>query len=453
MPYTISSTLDVNAQVDVGNLRFNTNTISSINTDGNIILAPDGAGTVRTDNLQFDGNTISSTNTDGDIVFQPNGTGNILLGNSGNVGINNISPTANLYISASSGQNALYINGDCGTGNAQAVFSGSTFGLLITTNNSSDSYHALSIENSSSVSMLHVQNNGFVGVGTDNPKARLHIEAINTGETLNSGSRRYFKYNISVSSDTGTWAFNDVSVYGTGDIITNGYMLSHSATTFSDARIKHNVIDIEDDSALNTLRIIKPKRYNYTDTVLKGSDPVWGFIAQEVSSVLDYAVSKITKEIPNVYKQAIVTNGNTLTIDGFDTSSLSNDTEGNLVTKLLLKTYTNKDIEVTIDTILSSNSIQLTEALQEEDINGTVEGEAFANEIFVYGQYVDDFHVLKKDAIFTVAVAALQEVDRRQTVDNEHILELETENSLQEERITTLEAQVAALLQHTGITV
>jgi len=453
MTYTISSAIDVNAQVDIGNIQVSTNTISSTNTDGNIFLSPNGTGTVRTDNLQLDGNTISSTNTNGDIVLSPNGTGNILLGNNGNVGINNISPSANLYISASSGQNALYINGDCGTGNAQAVFSGSTFGLLITTNNSSDSYHALSIENSSSVSMLHVQNNGFVGIGTDNPKARLHIEAINTGETLSSGSRRYFKHNISISSDTGTWAFNDVSVYGTGDIITNGYVLSHSATTFSDSRIKHSIVDIEDESALNTLRLIKPKRYNYTDTVLKGSEPVWGFIAQEVSSVLDYAVSKITKEIPNVYKQAIITNNNILTIDGFDTNSLSNDAEGNLVTKLLLKTYTNKDIEVTIDTILSSNSIQLTEALQEEDINGTVESEAFNNEIFVYGQIVDDFHTLKKDAIFTISVAALQEVDRRQTMDNERILELENENTLQEERITTLEAQVAALLQHTGVTV
>jgi hypothetical protein len=421
MTYTISSTIDVNAQVDVGNLRFDTNTISSIDTDGNIILAPDG---------------------------------------SGNVGINNSSPSASLYIAASSGKNALYINGDCGTGNAQAVFSGSTFGVLITTNNSSADYYALGVENSSSVRMLHVQNNGFVGVGTDDPKARLHVATMNTGQTLGSGSRRYFRYNISVTGDSGTWAFNDVSVYGTGDIISNGYVLSHSATTFSDARIKNTVIDIDDDSALNTLRLIKPKRYNYTDTVLKGSEPVWGFIAQEVSSVLDYAVSKITKEIPNVYKQAIVSEGNILTIDGFDTSSLSNDSEGNLVTKLVLKTSTNKDIEVTIDTILSSNSIRLTEALEEDDINGTVDNVPFTNEIFVYGQIVDDFRALKKDAIFTVAVAALQEIDRRQVADNQTIVELETENALQAETITTLQdqvatlqAQVAALLQHTGVSV
>ena len=406
MTYTINQAVDVNAAVDIGNIQVSTNTISSTNTNGHILLSPNGTG---------------------------------------NVGINTASPTRTLHITSSSGKNSLFIEGDCGTGAAQVSLSGSTYGMYIGVNNNSSGRYALAVSSSTS-SLLYVEADGLVGVGTNDPKARLHVTSVNSGVTLNSGTRRYFRHNTALTNDSGTWAFNDVSVYGTGDIITNGYVLSHSATTFSDARIKHTVIDIDDDSALNTLRLIKPKRYNYTDTVLKGSEPVWGFIAQEVSSVLDYAVSKITKEIPNVYKQANVSEGNILTIDGFDTSSLSNDSEGNLVTKLMLKTSTNKDIEVTIDTILSSNSIRLTEVLEEEDINGTVDNVPFTNEIFVYGQIVDDFCALKKDAIFTVSVAALQEIDRRQTTDNERILELEGE-------VETLKVQVAALLQHTGVTV
>ena len=35
------------------------------------------------------------------------------------------------------------------------------------------------------------------------------------------------------------------------------------------------------------------------------------------------------------------------------------------------------------------------------------------SEVFVYGHEVDDFKILQKDYIFTVAVAALQEVDRQ----------------------------------------
>jgi len=49
------------------------------------------------------------------------------------------------------------------------------------------------------------------------------------------------------------------------------------------------------------------------------------------------------------------------------------------------------------------------------------------NQIFVYGQNINDFHTLKKNAIWTVTTAALQEVDRRL-------------------RIVHLESQLAAVL-------
>ena len=52
--------------------------------------------------------------------------------------------------------------------------------------------------------------------------------------------------------------------------------------------------------------------------------------------------------------------------------------------------------------------------------------------MFVYGREVDDFHTLNKDAIFTVATAALQEVDK----------ELQAEKSLRqllEARLSDLE--------------
>jgi len=46
--------------------------------------------------------------------------------------------------------------------------------------------------------------------------------------------------------------------------------------------------------------------------------------------------------------------------------------------------------------------------------------------LFVYGQEVDEFVYLKKDAIFTVAVSALQEVDRKVETLEARILALET---------------------------
>ena len=59
------------------------------------------------------------------------------------------------------------------------------------------------------------------------------------------------------------------------------------------------------------------------------------------------------------------------------------------------------------------------------------------NQLFVYGQQVDDFVFLKKESIFTVATAALQEVDRQQQADKVRIADLES-------RIEALEAQLAS---------
>jgi len=63
-----------------------TSAISTIDVDGGAIdgvtIGTNSAVTdLRVDNLKADGNTISSTNTNGDVIIDPNGTGNVKLGN------------------------------------------------------------------------------------------------------------------------------------------------------------------------------------------------------------------------------------------------------------------------------------------------------------------------------------------------------------------------------------
>ena len=57
-------------------------------------------------------------------------------------------------------------------------------------------------------------------------------------------------------------------------------------TVFSDERIKSNVVDINDTAALDQVRLLKPKYYEYVDKVTRGSSSVIGFIAQDVKEVL-----------------------------------------------------------------------------------------------------------------------------------------------------------------------
>jgi hypothetical protein len=48
----------------------------------------------------------------------------------------------------------------------------------------------------------------------------------------------------------------------------------------SDARIKRNIVDVNDDTALDKILNIQPKTYEYKDVINRGTKKVHGFISQ-----------------------------------------------------------------------------------------------------------------------------------------------------------------------------
>ena len=94
------------------------------------------------------------------------------------------------------------------------------------------------------------------------------------------------------------------------------------------------------------------------------------------------------------------------------------------------------EFDITLTEVLDPNTIRVKEDITEhtfvydqEDDNGNVlEG----NYVYVYGQEIDDFVYLKKDAIWTVTTAALQEVDRQLQYER-------ARNDALEARVTVLE--------------
>ena len=438
MTYTINQAVDVNDTVDIGNIQVSTNTISSTNTNGNILLSPNGSGNIGIgtsspdEKLHIGGNlSIDAFGADGNGIYFRDG-------------YNSSSDSYNISLTVKDFRG--------GTTTTDGLLMSGYYGIGFMTQ--SNTYSASNVR-------MYIDLDGLVGVGTNDPKAKLHVNgAGDSGTSLASASRKYIYHSLSgVQSDSTTSGFDATSIYGTHRIVSSSSIISHGSSSYSDTRIKKDIVDIEDDSALQTVRLLKPKKYSYVDTVSKGSEPVWGFIAQEVKSTLDYAVELMEKAIPNVYCNATVVgeNYNEIELSNFDTANLQY-TEGTLLTKLNCKTWDNREIEVTIEEILSSSKLRLSKPLESNDCNSS--DNLIVDTIFVYGQIVSDFHVLKKDAIFIVSVAALQEIDRRQTTDNERILELEGDLAAaqetitsQDQRIVTLEAQVAALLQHTGVTI
>ncbi len=70
----------------------------------------------------------------------------------------------------------------------------------------------------------------------------------------------------------------------------------------SDIRIKKNIEDIDDDTALQKILQIQPKTYEYIDKVEKGDGIVYGFIAQQIKEIIPEAIKIEKAVIPNIFK-------------------------------------------------------------------------------------------------------------------------------------------------------
>jgi len=198
----------------------------------------------------------------------------------------------------------------------------------------------------------------------------------------------------------------------------------------SDRRIKTDIVDVDDGSALELLRKIQPKTYGYVDTLEKGTKHVYGFIAQEIKELIPEAVDVGEGDLPNIYKYATIDiQANSITIKDFDTSNL------NQTDSIIYIDQDDKRKTLKIKSIINSTQLEIEEDLEkivETFKTSKMEEYKFTGEIFIWGQQVNDFHHLQKSAIWTVATAALQEVDRQLQAEK-------ARNDLLEARVLALE--------------
>jgi hypothetical protein len=178
------------------------------------------------------------------------------------------------------------------------------------------------------------------------------------------------------------------SIWATGNIIAS-----------SDERIKKDINDISDDRALQMILNIQPKTYNYIDWVNKGSNNIYGFIAQQIKDIIPDAV-KIEREfIPNIFLTAVYnTIGNIIILPN---NSINVENIINKYSKVKCYDMSNNIIIVEVIKIINEYSFKI------KDIN------YLNNSIFVYGTEVNDFHVLNKEYINTLNVCAVQELHRK----------------------------------------
>jgi len=160
----------------------------------------------------------------------------------------------------------------------------------------------------------------------------------------------------------------------------------------SDIRIKTAINDIIDDTALRKILAIEPKTYKYIDTIKRGNNVVYGFIAQQIREIIPEAVSLEKEVIPNIFKICKCENDEITLDNNIISSNLSiND-------KIDIYDNNNNKKQYTIKNILD-NKIKINESIN-------------SSNCFVYGKEVNDFHTINKDYIFTLNVCATQELHR-----------------------------------------
>ena len=188
---------------------------------------------------------------------------------------------------------------------------------------------------------------------------------------------------LSVNND-GNNAFGIKATYA----IWTGTYLHYS----SDIRIKTAINDIIDDTALRKILAIEPKTYKYIDTIKRGNNVVYGFIAQQIIEIIPEAVSLEKEVIPNIFKICKCENDEITLDNNIISSNLSiND-------KIDIYDNNNNVKKYTITKILD-NKIKINESIN-------------SSNCFVYGKEVNDFHTINKDYIFTLNVCATQELHR-----------------------------------------
>jgi len=189
-----------------------------------------------------------------------------------------------------------------------------------------------------------------------------------------------------------------VTVQNPIDIASAGYMLSYLGFIVpSDKRIKKNIETYDTSSALSQIKSLRLTTYQKIDNSTKKEI---GFIAQEVYEELPSSIEKMSNYIPNIYKWVSCSyDSKTQNI------SFENSFGFSFMNRIQIKDENDKKYSCIVIDVEESAVIHSTEFIENPP--------AIKDRIFIYGTYIEDFMSLNKEVIFSVAIGAIQELEKK----------------------------------------
>jgi hypothetical protein len=278
---------------------------------------------------------------------------------------------------------------------------------------------------------------GYIGIGTTTPAYPLDI----AGKVIGSGGTKFYWFGGGSQGNYINSAINldnvPIAIRAKAGVWVDSTEQYSGFWATSDRRIKKNINYNIASECLNIFRKLKCSNYSFVDE-REHKINVYGYIAQDVSTVLPYAVTTQTGFIPSLYSLAKISRENGIikitcseqkpyifhslhdkdgTAFVTDKNEPASDKDGGRHFKVKLFDVSMNEFIVKITQIVDNGVFTID--------NDEISVKLTDTEYFVFGQEVDDYKILNNEAITVVATAVLQEVDRQQQADKVRIAELE----------------------------
>jgi len=290
-----------------------------------------------------------------------------------------------------------------------------------TTNESS-----LAFANSGTNIRMYIDEDGDVGIGTVTPGCKLDVVGGTSISYSNYGRGNTTNYSAIVGPTNITTS-----------IRANNFIAGQGFIATSDARVKKDIVQVNNNSDLDVIKKINLVHFKYIDSLENSTVINKGVIAQEIKKIIPEAVNQSRKVIPNVFELS-----QKLMYDSvLKKISITVSKPHDFKVGDTIRVYDSED--KMHDVVVAKTSNQNTFTINDWN--------TYTSRFFVYGKFVNDFHTVNYDYLFTTGLSAMQEMIRHQESQEKQIEQLKSSNQSILNRLAEIESLLKGELKDVSV--